>query len=311
MTPRRIRWFLSLQEWLILPQTGINLCIDFRCLFYFTKETTVFFVQTFSFLRSCAYKPWNRGEEGLEPCYINKLAYQESLVWACERHPSTIASPCSASLLHTSPPAEPSFLKPDVFTNARATLRRKKPEIWLCFAARRFGLRFAVRSHLFYFFFAKCSDVSMFVVLRPRFATSSMHTQHHHRYSSIEQTKFRFTMETSTITRLNSNTLNYGSYTGPCFVSNVVHQDWGFRITMEASPGSDNFCSTFFSSSPISHGGDGLPTICLWFIVYPSDIYEFTFDTFYYSNMLLSIAYFAWGRVIIYDDNLSYRSLSL
>ena len=26
--------------------------------------------------------------------------------------------------------------------------------------------------------------------------------------------------------------------------------------------------------------------------------------------MLLSIAYFAWGRVIIYDDNLSYRSLS-
>jgi hypothetical protein len=27
-------------------------------------------------------------------------------------------------------------------------------------------------------------------------------------------------------------------------------------------------------------------------------------------NILLSIAYFAWGRVIIYDDNLSYRSLS-
>jgi hypothetical protein len=26
--------------------------------------------------------------------------------------------------------------------------------------------------------------------------------------------------------------------------------------------------------------------------------------------MLLSIAYFAWGRVIIYDDNLSCRSLS-
>jgi hypothetical protein len=24
---------------------------------------------------------------------------------------------------------------------------------------------------------------------------------------------------------------------------------------METSPGSDNFCSTFFSSSPISHGG--------------------------------------------------------
>jgi hypothetical protein len=47
--------------------------------FYFTKETTVFFVQTFSFLRSWAYKPWNRGEEGLEPCYFNKLAYQESL----------------------------------------------------------------------------------------------------------------------------------------------------------------------------------------------------------------------------------------
>ncbi len=95
------------EEWLILPQTGINLCIDFRFLFYFTKETTVFFVQTFSFLPSCACKPWNRGEEELEPCYFNKLAYQKSLVWACERHPSTIASPCSASLLHTSLPADP------------------------------------------------------------------------------------------------------------------------------------------------------------------------------------------------------------
>jgi hypothetical protein len=73
---------------------------------------------------------------------------------------------------------------------------------------------------------------------------------------------------------------------------------------MEASPGSDNFCSTFFSSSPISHGGDGLSTICLLFIVYLPDIYEFTFYTFYCSNMLLSIAFFAWGRVIIYDDNL-------
>jgi hypothetical protein len=79
---------------------------------------------------------------------------------------------------------------------------------------------------------------------------------------------------------------------------------------MEASPGSDNFCSTFFSSSPISHGEDGLSTICLLFIVYLPDIYEFTFYTFYCSNMLLSIAYFAWGRVIIYDDNLSCRSLS-
>jgi hypothetical protein len=79
---------------------------------------------------------------------------------------------------------------------------------------------------------------------------------------------------------------------------------------MEASPGSDNFCSTFFSSSPISRGGDSLSTICLLFIVYLSDIYEFTFFTFYCSNMLLSIAYYAWWRVIIYDDNLSCRSLS-
>jgi hypothetical protein len=79
---------------------------------------------------------------------------------------------------------------------------------------------------------------------------------------------------------------------------------------MEASPGSDNFCSTFFSSSPISHGGDGLSNICLLFIVYLPDIYELTFYTFYRSNMLLSMAYFAWGRVIIYDDNLSCRSLS-
>jgi hypothetical protein len=37
---------------------------------------------------------------------------------------------------------------------------------------------------------------------------------------------------------------------------------------------------------------------------------EFTFYTFCFSNMLLSIAYFAWGRVIIYDDNLTCRSLS-
>ena len=36
------------QEWFILPQIGINLCIDFRCLFYFTKEeTTVFLFQLF------------------------------------------------------------------------------------------------------------------------------------------------------------------------------------------------------------------------------------------------------------------------
>ena len=49
---------------------------------------------------------------------------------------------------------------------------------------------------------------------------------------------------------------------------------------------------------------------CLLFIVYLPDIYEFTFYTFYCSNMLLSMAYFAWGRVIIYDDNLSCRSLS-
>ena len=79
---------------------------------------------------------------------------------------------------------------------------------------------------------------------------------------------------------------------------------------MEVSPGYDNFCSTYFSSSPISHGGDGLSTMCLLFIVYLLDIYEFTFYTFYCSNMLLSIAYFAWGRVIIYHDNLSCRSLS-
>ena len=38
--------------------------------------------------------------------------------------------------------------------------------------------------------------------------------------------------------------------------------------------------------------------------------YEFTIYTFCCSNMLLSIAYFAWGRVIIYDDNLSCRNLS-
>ncbi len=42
----------------------------------------------------------------------------------------------------------------------------------------------------------------------------------------------------------------------------------------------------------------------------PPDVYEFTLYTFYCSNMLLSIAYFAWGRVIIYDDNVSYRGLS-
>ena len=42
----------------------------------------------------------------------------------------------------------------------------------------------------------------------------------------------------------------------------------------------------------------------------PPDVYEFTLYTFYSSNMILSIAYFAWGRVIIYDDNVSYRSLS-
>ena len=46
-----------------------------------------------------------------------------------------------------------------------------------------------------------------------------------------------------------------------------------------------------------------LSACCLLFIcliIY----YEFTFYTFYCSNMLLSIAFFAWGRVIIYDDNL-------
>jgi hypothetical protein len=47
-------------------------------------------------------------------------------------------------------------------------------------------------------------------------------------------------------------------------------------LHLEASPGSDNSCSTFFSSSPISHGGDGLSTICLLFIIYLPDIYEFT-----------------------------------
>ena len=51
-------------------------------------------------------------------------------------------------------------------------------------------------------------------------------------------------------------------------------------LHLEASPGSDHFCSTFFSSSPISHGEDGLSTICLLFIVYLPDIYEFTFLPF-------------------------------
>ncbi len=37
--------------------------------------------------------------------------------------------------------------------------------------------------------------------------------------------------------------------------------------------------------------------------------YEFTFYTFCCSNMLLSIAYFAWGKVIIYDDNLYAEAL--
>ena len=53
-------------------------------------------------------------------------------------------------------------------------------------------------------------------------------------------------------------------------------------LHLEASPGSDNSCSTFFSSSPISHGGDSLSTICLLFIVYLPDIYE--------SHFTLSIA---------------------
>ncbi len=70
------------------------------------------------------------------------------------------------------------------------------------------------------------------------------------------------------------------------------------------------FCLTCFSPSPISHWGDSLPTICLIFIVYPTDIYEFTLYTFYCSKMCLCIVYFVWRRVIIYDNNLSYRSLS-
>ena len=48
--------------------------------FLLHKINNGIFVQTFSFLQSYRYKSGNRGEEGHEPCYFNKLAHQESLV---------------------------------------------------------------------------------------------------------------------------------------------------------------------------------------------------------------------------------------
>ena len=72
-------------------------------------------------------------------------------------------------------------------------------------------------------------------------------------------------------------------------------------LHLEASPGSDNSCSTFFSSSPISHGGEGTTVYQLsaCYLLFICLIFTNHTSHFVLLKMLLSIAYFAWGRAII------------
>ena len=98
--------------------------------FLFRKRNNDFFVQTLSFLPSCGDKPGNRGEEFSEPCYVNKLTHQESLVMSPARDTSTIASPCCASLLHISLPAASTPVDSKIIKNKRWMLSTRE---WLTF----------------------------------------------------------------------------------------------------------------------------------------------------------------------------------
>ena len=66
-------------------------------------------------------------------------------------------------------------------------------------------------------------------------------------------------------------------------------------LHLEASPGSDNSCSTFFSSSPISHGGEGTTVYQLsaCYLLFICLIFTNHTSHFLLLKMLLSIAYFA------------------